>query len=147
MSFGDAAALSGGSLEDVGPSLSELVNSGIVVEEERGTELTYELHHPLVRDVIYQATGGARRRVLHRQAARSLLRAGHLARRRCTTPVPPSAETARRSRCCSTRCARPRGREAYREALELQAELVDLLPAEDAGGSRCWMRCMPGRNG
>ena len=32
-------------------------------------------------------------------------------------------------------------REAYREALELQAELVDLLPADDPAGSRCWMRC------
>jgi hypothetical protein len=66
VSFGDVAALSGGALDDVGPILSDLVNSGTVIEEERGTELSYEVHHPLVRDVIYQATGGAQRLLLCR---------------------------------------------------------------------------------
>ena len=132
VSFGDAAALSGGALDDVGPILSELVNSGIVVEEERGTELSYEVHHPLVRDVIYQATGGARRRVLHRQAARSLQRGGHLpeaalhyarsAERGDSEAVDVLLDAMRQAE----------RREAYREALELQAELVDLLPADDA---------------
>jgi predicted ATPase len=78
-SLGDLTTLTSSSLEEVGPTLSELVEAGIVVEEERGSELSYELYHPLVRDVIYEATSGARRRVLHRQAGRSLLRAGHLA--------------------------------------------------------------------
>ena len=129
--FGDVAALTGGSLEDVGRSLTELVNAGIVIEQERGAELTYELHHPLVRDVIYQATGGARRRVLHRQAARSLLRSGHLAE-----AALHFARSAERGDCEAVEVLldamrQAEGREAYREALELQAELVDLLPPDD----------------
>src|SRR5262249_8315406 len=79
VSLGDVTTLSSGSLEEVGAMLSELVEAGIVVEEEHGSELSYGLYHPLVRDAIYQATSGARRRVLHRQAGRSLLRAGYLA--------------------------------------------------------------------
>jgi DNA-binding NarL/FixJ family response regulator len=132
VSFGDVAALSGSELDDVGPILSELANSGIVIEEERGSELSYEVHHPLVRDVIYQATGGARRRVLHRQAARSLQRGGHLpeaalhfarsAERGDSEAVDVLLDAMRQAE----------RREAYREALEFQAELVELLPADDA---------------
>jgi predicted ATPase len=79
VTLGDLTALTSSSLEAVEPLLAELVRAGIVVEEERGSDLSYELYHPLVRDVIYQATSGATRRVLHRQAGRSLLRAGYLA--------------------------------------------------------------------
>ncbi|MGZ4230434.1 MAG: helix-turn-helix transcriptional regulator [Solirubrobacteraceae bacterium] len=129
--FGDVAALSGGSLDDVGPILSELVSSGIVVEEERGSELSYEVHHPLVSDVIYDATGGARRRVLHRQAARSLQRGGHLAE--AALHFARSAERGDSEAVAVLLVAMRQAerREAYREALELQAELVDLLPADD----------------
>ena len=131
VSFGDIAALSGSELDDIGPILSQLANSGIVIEEERGTALSYELHHPLVRDVVYQATGGARRRVLHRQAARSLREGGHLpeaalhfarsAERGDSEAVDVLLDAMRQAE----------RREAYREALELQAELVELLPADD----------------
>lgn len=50
-----------------------------VAEGERGRDLSYEVQHPLIRDVIYQDISGARRRVLHRHAARFLLGAGLLA--------------------------------------------------------------------
>ena len=36
-----------------------------VAEGERGRDLSYEVQHPLIRDVIYQDISGARRRVLH----------------------------------------------------------------------------------
>ena len=35
-----------------------------VAEGERGRDLSYEVQHPLIRDVIYQDISGARRRVL-----------------------------------------------------------------------------------
>jgi predicted ATPase len=70
VSLGDLTALTGDTLEELGPHLAELVGARIVLEEERG----YALQHPLVRDVIYLATSAARRRLLHRQVARSLLR-------------------------------------------------------------------------
>lgn len=131
VSFGDVAALSGRSLDDAGPILSELVTSGTVIEEERGTALSYEVSHPLVRDVIYQATGGARRRVLHRQAARSLRRGGHLAEAALHFARSAERGDSEAVDVLLDAMRQAERREAYREALELQAELVDLLPADD----------------
>jgi DNA-binding CsgD family transcriptional regulator len=129
--FGDVAALTGDSLEEAGSRLNELVNAGIVIEQERGTELSYELHHPLVRDVIYQATSGARRRVLHRQAARSLLRSGHLAEAALHFARSAERGDSEAVEVLLDAMRQAEGREAYREALELQAELVDLLAPDD----------------
>src|SRR5690348_5877308 len=131
VSFGDVAALSGSELDDVGPILSDLTNSGIVIEEERGTELSYEVHHPLVRDVIYQATGGARRRVLHRRAARSLQQGGHLAEAALHFARSAERGDSEAVDVLLDAMRQAERREAYREALELQAELVDLLPEDD----------------
>ena len=51
-----------------GRNLETLLAGRAVTETERGRRVDYEIHHPLVRDVIYQAVGGAaRRRVLHRR--------------------------------------------------------------------------------
>lgn len=130
-SFGDIAAASGGSLDEVGSILSELVIAGILVEDERGTELSYELHHPLVRDVIYQATGGARRRVLHRQAGRSRLAAGHLAEAALHFARSAERGDSEAVEVLLDAMRQAERREAYREALELQAELVELLPSDD----------------
>jgi len=132
VSFGDVAALSGSELDDVGPILSDLTNSGIVIEEERGTELSYEVHHPLVRDVIYQATGGARRRVLHRRAARSLQQGGHLPEAALHFARSAERGDSEAVEVLLDAMRQAERREAYREALELQAELVELLPADDA---------------
>lgn len=131
MSFSDLTALTGSSLEQVGATLSGLVEARIVTEEERGSELSYELHHPLVRDVIYQATGGARRRVLHRQAARSLLSNGHLAEAALHFARSAERGDSEAVEVLLDAMRQAERREAFREALYLQAELVDLLPADD----------------
>jgi DNA-binding CsgD family transcriptional regulator len=131
MSLGDLMALTGSSLEEVGPVLAELVQAGIVLEEERGSELSYELYHPLVRDVVYQATGGARRRVLHRQAARSLLASGHLAEAALHFARSAERGDSEAVEVLLDAMRQAERREAFSEALELQAELVDLLPAQD----------------
>jgi DNA-binding CsgD family transcriptional regulator len=131
VSLGDLTALTGSSLEEVGPVLAELVTAGIVVEEERGSELTYELHHPLVRDVVYQATGGASRRVLHRRAARSLLSSGHLAEAALHFARSAERGDSEAVEVLLDAMRQAERREAFREALDLQAELVDLLPADD----------------
>ena len=131
VSLSDMTVLTGRSFEEIAPDLAELVDARIVVEEERGGELGYVVQHPLVRDVIYEATGGARRRLLHRQAARSLLRTGRLAEaalhfaRSAVRGDPEAVEVLLDAMRQAER------REAYREALELQAELVDLLPPDD----------------
>ena len=131
MSLGDLMALTGSSLEEVGPVLAELVQAGTVLEEERGSELSYEPYHPLVRDVVYQATGGARRRVLHRQAARSLLASGHLAEAALHFARSAERGDSEAVEVLLDAMRQAERREAFSEALELQAELVDLLPATD----------------
>ena len=107
------------------------VAAGTVVEEERGSELSYELYHPLVRDIVYQATSGARRRVLHRQAGRSLLRAGHLAEAAVHFARSAERGDSEAVEVLLDAMRQAERREAFREALDLQAELVELLPADD----------------
>ncbi|MGH9011738.1 MAG: LuxR C-terminal-related transcriptional regulator, partial [Acidimicrobiia bacterium] len=127
----EVEALTGRPLEELEPVLAGLVATRMVVEEERGRELTYEVHHPLIRDLIYEAIGGARRRLLHRRAARALLASGrvseaalHFAR----SGEPGDGEAVG----ALLEAIRQAGqREAYYEALDLLAELVELLPAGD----------------
>jgi DNA-binding CsgD family transcriptional regulator len=131
LSLGDLTAMAGGSLEEVGPVLAELVESRIVFEQERGGSVGYVLQHPLVRDVIYQATNAASRRILHRQAARSLLRAGHLAEAALHFARSADRGDSEAVDVLLDAMRQAERREAYREALELQAELVELLPEDD----------------
>ena len=131
VSLGDLMTLTASSLEEIGPILSALVEAGIVVEEERGSELSYSVYHPLVRDIIYQATSGARRRVLHRQAGRSLLRAGHLAEAALHFARSAERGDSEAVEVLLDAMRQAERREAFREALDLQAELVELLPPDD----------------
>jgi len=131
VTLSDLTVLTAAPLEEIGAILAELVKARIVVEDERGGELSYELQHPLVRDVIYQATVGARRRVLHRQAARSLLRTGHLAEAALHFARSAERGDSEAVEVLLDAMRQAERREAFREALELQAELVDLLPADD----------------
>jgi predicted ATPase len=75
----DLIALAETTLEQIGPVLAEGVATRTLVETERGRSLTYEMMHPLIRDAAYEQIGGARRRVLHRRAARVLHKSGHVA--------------------------------------------------------------------
>jgi DNA-binding CsgD family transcriptional regulator len=131
VSLGDLIALTGKPLEQVGPMLAELVKARIVDEAERGGELGYELQHPLVRDVIYEATGATQRRLLHRHAARSLLQTGHLAEAALHFARSAERGDSEAVEVLLDAMRQAERREAYREALQLQAELVDLLPADD----------------
>jgi DNA-binding NarL/FixJ family response regulator len=131
VSLGDLMTLTSSSLEEIGPILSRLVEAGIVVEEERGSDLSYGVYHPLVRDVIYQATSGASRRVLHRQAGRSLLRAGHLAEAALHFARSAERGDSEAVEVLLDAMRQAERREAFREALDLQAELVELLPPGD----------------
>jgi transcriptional regulator with XRE-family HTH domain len=54
--------------------LEELVRSRLVVEEECGHSLAYEIAHPLIQEAVYQSIGAARRRLLQRSINRSCLR-------------------------------------------------------------------------
>jgi DNA-binding CsgD family transcriptional regulator len=112
--------------------LAELVHSGLVSELQQGRDLRYEIAHPLVQDAIYQAIGGARRRLMHREVGHGLLAAGRLAEAAPhigASADPDDPETIE-VLCSAVRQAEER--QAYREALEILGSLTDLLTAGDA---------------
>ncbi|MBV9534237.1 MAG: AAA family ATPase, partial [Solirubrobacterales bacterium] len=131
VSLTDLAALSEEPLETLESILDLLVGARIVVEEERGRDLNYDLQHPLVRDVIYRATSGARRRVLHRHAGQTLLASGHLAEAALHFARSAQRGDSEAVEVLLDAMRQAERREAFREALDLQAELVELLPADD----------------
>jgi DNA-binding CsgD family transcriptional regulator/tetratricopeptide (TPR) repeat protein len=127
----DLAALTGMSAEQLDPILASLIAGRAVAEGERAGELTYEIAHPLIKDVIYQQISGARKRTLHRQAARSLLESGRLAEAALhfARSAQPGDEEAVRVLLDAMRQAEQR--EAFRESLDLLSELVDIVPPTD----------------
>ncbi|HZI38383.1 MAG TPA: AAA family ATPase [Acidimicrobiia bacterium] len=129
--LGDLLRLTEEPLEAMAPTIAHLCRVRMVLEEERGRLLNYEIAHPLVAEVIYEQMGGARRRALHRQVGRTLLDAGRPAEAaphfaRSADVGDPEAFTALRGALNQAE-----HREAYREALTILGALVDLLPADD----------------
>jgi DNA-binding CsgD family transcriptional regulator len=123
--------LAGSPPAELASTLESLVRSLVVVEDEHGAALVYEIAHPLVQDAVYQQIGGARRRLLHREVGRGLLAAGRLgeaAPHYVRSAEPGEAETVQ-VLCDAVRQAERR--EAYHEALEILGSLVDMLPAGD----------------
>jgi len=127
----DLATLTGLSAERLDPILAILIAGRAVAEAESAGEPIYEIQHPLIRDVIYQQIGGARKRALHRHAARSLLGSGRLAEAALhfARSAQPGDDEAVRALLDAMRQAEQR--EAFRESLDLLSELVDLLPPAD----------------
>ena len=134
--LGEVVRLSGRPLDRLAPILDGLVKARLLVDEERGAELTYEVAHPLVTEAIYQEIGTARRRALHRLVARALLAGGRLAEaaphfaRSAEVGDPEAVEA------LIDALRQAEGRGAYREALSVLGSLVDLLPA----GDERWLR-------
>ncbi|HEV8623602.1 MAG TPA: AAA family ATPase [Acidimicrobiia bacterium] len=127
----DLATLTGQPLHALGATLEKLVRCRLVLEEERGRELTYEFAHPLFQEAVYQGIGRTRRRALHRGVGRALLAshrfgeaAPHFAR---------SAKVGDREAIDALRegLRQAQGREAHREALTILGALVELLPPND----------------
>ncbi len=127
--------LCGRPLDELAPTLDELVRLRLLAEVERGRELSYEIGHPLIQEAIYASLGAARRRALHRFVARSLVASGRLGAAaghfvRSSTVGDDEAITAIRDAL-----RQAEAREHHREALELLTALLELLPA----GDRRWL--------
>jgi DNA-binding CsgD family transcriptional regulator len=129
--LGALVGLTGRPLDRLGPLLDRLVPTGLVTVEERGREITYEIDHPLIQEIIYQNVGPARRRALHRLVGRALLATGQLGEaaphlvRSADVGDPEAIEAL----CQAIRQAEER--QAYREALTILGALVDLIPPGD----------------
>jgi DNA-binding CsgD family transcriptional regulator len=129
--LGQLARLSARPLDVLAEALDRLVHARLLAEEERGTEVLYEIAHPLEQEAIYEGIGRARRTALHRQIARNLLACGlpgeaapHFAR--SAEVGDPEAIEALQG---AIRQAEEGG--AYREALILLNALMELLPPGD----------------
>lgn len=72
VALGDLAQITGQPIEELAPDLERLVRSGMVIEQQHGTTLSYRLTHRLTREVVYTGIGGARRRLMHRRWAATL---------------------------------------------------------------------------
>ena len=81
--------------------------------------------------MIYQQISGARKRVLHRQAARSLLESGRLAEAALHFARAAQPGDAEAVRVLLDAMRQAEQREAFRESLDLLSELVDILPPAD----------------
>src|SRR5438093_763085 len=125
------ASLSDQPFERLGEILRGLVRTRLVTEEEQGRELNYGIVHPLVQEAIYEGIGGARRRALHRGAARALLASGRAAE--AAPHFSRSADAGDEEAIAALRDAlrqAERG-EAYEEALTILGALAQLLPGRD----------------
>ncbi len=128
--------LTGQSLEDMAPTLERLQRWRLVAEIEEGRELLYEIVHPLIQEAIYGQIGGARRRALHRHAARVLVEAGRhgAAASHVVQAADPGDDEAIEMLCEALR--RAGAGEHHREALALLEALLFMIPA----GDRRWRR-------
>ncbi len=111
--------------------INKLVRSRLVVGEERGRSLTYEIAHPLIREVIVEGIGPARRRSVHRLVGRVLLAEGKLG-----AAAPHFVRSAgigddEAIEALQNAVRRAEDQEAYQEALTVLNALVQLVPAGD----------------
>jgi class 3 adenylate cyclase/DNA-binding CsgD family transcriptional regulator len=128
-------ALCGRPLDEVAGSLEQLVRRRLLVEEDLGRTLRYEVGHPLIQEAIYGSIGGARRHSLHRFVARALVAsnrfgsaAGHFVQ--SASPGDDEAITAVREAL-----RQAEARELHRESLALLKALLEIVPA----GDRRWL--------
>ena len=127
----DLSRMAGQSMDSVALALERLVAAGLAREVEQGYQLTYEVAHPLVQDAVYEGIGAARRRLLHRLAARTLAEGGRveLAAPHFARAGEVGDAEAVEALCHAVRYAEQRG--LHRDALSALRALLDLLPKGD----------------
>ncbi|GAC1529886.1 MAG: hypothetical protein NVS3B12_03730 [Acidimicrobiales bacterium] len=136
--LGDLLRLTGQTLDDLATILEQLLRVRLVAELEDGRELAYEISHPLIQEAIYRHIGGARRRALHRHAARVLVVAGRYgaAASHVVRAAEPGDDEAIETLCEALRRAEAGGH--HREEIALLDALLVLVPA----GDRRWMNVL-----
>jgi class 3 adenylate cyclase/ATP/maltotriose-dependent transcriptional regulator MalT len=131
----DLENISDRDLDSLSESLRELVRLRLVHEEEHGPQVLYEIVHPFFQEAIYEQLGAARRRALHRHAARSLVQSGRLGAAaqhfvRSSAQGDPEAVDALRGALRQAEAL-----EHHRESIALLSALLEMLPA----GDRRWL--------
>lgn len=127
----ELALLRGCAVDETAGIVHRLIRVRLVAASEGDEPEGYELAHPLLQEVAYDRIGPARRRALHRLAARSLVPSGRIAEaashfaRGADSGDPEAVDTLRDA------LRQAEERDAYSEALDILTSLVDLLPADD----------------
>ncbi|MEX0790273.1 MAG: AAA family ATPase, partial [Actinomycetota bacterium] len=129
--FDELSRLAGRPPDRLEVLLHRLVRSRLVVDEERGRSLTYEIAHPLIREVIFDSIGPARRRSVHRLVGRALLAAGRLGAAAPHFVHSAGIGDAAAVEALQSAVAQAEEQEAFQEALTILNSLVELLPAGD----------------
>ena len=131
----DLEQISDRDLDSLGEALRELVRLRLVHEEDLGREVLYEITHPLYQEAIYEGIGAARRRALHRHAARSLVQSGRLgaAAQHFVRSSSSGDKEAVAALCGALRQAE--ALEHHRESIGLLSALLEMLPQ----GDRRWL--------
>ncbi len=134
----DLLRLTNQSLDELAAILERLQRVRLVTEAEAGRDLVYEIAHPLVQEAIYRQIGGARRRALHRHAARVLVESGQYgaAASHVVQAADPGDEEAVQTLCEALR--RAEAGEHHREELALLDALLEMLPA----GDKRWLKVL-----
>jgi class 3 adenylate cyclase/tetratricopeptide (TPR) repeat protein len=127
----DLAFLTERTPEELSSDHQGLVVSRLVSEEERDRELGYEIAHPLIQEIVYQAIGGARRRGLHRVMGRALLASRRLAEAASHFSRSAGVGDDEAVAALSKALTQAESREAYDETLAILEALAEILPSGD----------------
>lgn len=106
--LGGLLGVTGLPLDALGPVIDTLVRDRLVVEEERGSEVAYEIAHPLIAEMIVQGISAARRRVLHSRVGRPPSPPAASVKPPPTSPARGRSATRRQSMPCGMPSARRR---------------------------------------
>jgi DNA-binding CsgD family transcriptional regulator len=112
-------------------ALKRLVRSRLVIEDDRGVEINYEVAHPLVQEAIYRHIAPAHRCELHRAIGRALFAAGSLGEAASHFVRSAAVEDDEAIGAVRDAVRQAEARGAYREALTGLDALAHLIPAGD----------------
>jgi DNA-binding CsgD family transcriptional regulator len=118
-------------VSQIGTSLEALNRAQLVAAHGEGSNLRYEIVHPIVQDVIYEEVGSSRRGVLHHRAAHLMLDLGNLgaaASHFARSAIQGDDEAVDALLRAMEQASR---RDLYREALAVMGTLLEVLPAGD----------------
>lgn len=124
--------------EQLGLALDALSRAQLVAEHSGGSDLRYEIFHPIIQDVIYEGIGSARKRAIHDKVARVLLDSGQLGAAAAHFARAGVQEDDDAVDALFRAMEQAGERNLYQEALAVLETLLEVLPQ----GDRRWTRVL-----
>lgn len=130
--------LTGRPPEELGVALEALSDARLVAEHGSGSDLRYEIVHPIIQDVIYEEIGSARKSVLHSRTAHVMLESGRLGAAASHFARAGIRDDDEAVDALFRAMEQAGERDLYQEALAVLGTLLEVLPPEDAR----WVRVL-----